>query len=500
MPLKPDNTKIIVPRMHSAILVEPSFGALQDAVNPARQAAARREFLAAAQRHARAIGAAGPDDAALDKPWVITGHQVEFYHAGVWAKVIAADELARRSGGGVAFDLLVDHDVVDHLGIDVPVKEAGGVWQRKTLRYAENEKNLAADGLMAPDGNTLRAWRQQIEHHITPSDTLKEFFGQWADGSRESHTQWLSRSRQRLEQSFGLTVHHVPTSLMCGTAAWGDFVREWCRNAAAWTDCYNRHLEAYRVRAGIKSPQHPMPNLVRSETTFELPFWLYRVGEPRHRLFVRPYKGRFFFLHEQVEHDAEAILRGESDLIVRPRALTLTMFTRLYLADVFIHGIGGALYDQITDGIMGELFGQVPAYGCVSAAWLLPLGQQAENRSEHIGGLRHRRHHAWHNPQQVIDSLSAVRTEVAELIQQRREAVEILNDHRGTLEDFRRLHALNAALHEKCPRPLARLDEQIATAERTAMQNKTLLWREYFWGMHERASLAELVKQVRGLG
>ena len=33
---------------------------------------------------------------------------------------------------------------------------------------------------------------------------------------------------------------------------------------------------------------------------------------------------------------------------LRSRALTTTMFVRLFLADAFLHGIGGAKYDEVT--------------------------------------------------------------------------------------------------------------------------------------------------------
>ena len=34
---------------------------------------------------------------------------------------------------------------------------------------------------------------------------------------------------------------------------------------------------------------------------------------------------------------------------LRPRALTLTIWARLLIADLFVHGIGGAKYDRISD-------------------------------------------------------------------------------------------------------------------------------------------------------
>ena len=45
---------------------------------------------------------------------------------------------------------------------------------------------------------------------------------------------------------------------------------------------------------------------------------------------------------------------------VRTRALTTTLFARLFLADLFIHGIGGAKYDELTDAILRRFYGFEP--------------------------------------------------------------------------------------------------------------------------------------------
>jgi len=47
-------------------------------------------------------------------------------------------------------------------------------------------------------------------------------------------------------------------------------------------------------------------------------------------------------------------------IAIRPRALVTTMFCRMVLSDIFIHGIGGAKYDQLTDSIAGQFFGAAP--------------------------------------------------------------------------------------------------------------------------------------------
>jgi hypothetical protein len=265
-------------------------------------------------------------------------------------------------------------------------------------------------------------------------------------------------------------------------------VQSWISNAEKWTEVYNRHLAAYRRAHNIQSPQHPMPDLQRDPARgqFELPFWISEPGKPRERL----------------------ILQADPDLNpdpshIRPRALTFTMFVRLYLANLFIHGIGGALYDQITDAILEELFHTVPPYACVSASWLLPLGQAFP--PEDLSALKWHRHHVAHNPQLAIDPFTALRPEVAELISERKNLVqqisrsltEARHSERAARRDwFACLHQVNQHLHEKAPRVLPRLDQQIEEAQRGMEQNKVLLWREWFFALHSRKSLEEFKKTI----
>jgi hypothetical protein len=50
------------------------------------------------------------------------------------------------------------------------------------------------------------------------------------------------------------------------------------------------------------------------------------------------------------------------------------MFARLFLSDLFVHGIGGGKYDQLTDRIVSRFFGvEPPAFMILSATLQLPL-------------------------------------------------------------------------------------------------------------------------------
>src|SRR5204863_8134293 len=72
-----------------------------------------------------------------------------------------------------------------------------------------------------------------------------------------------------------------------------------------------------------------------------------------------------------VEQLAAAESRG---IKLRPRALITTMYARLVLSDLFIHGIGGAKYDELTDFIIRRFFGiEPPAYVTATATFRLPI-------------------------------------------------------------------------------------------------------------------------------
>src|SRR5439155_17235609 len=79
----------------------------------------------------------------------------------------------------------------------------------------------------------------------------------------------------------------------------------------------------------------------------------------------------------QVPADDSAAFRNAlltSGIKLRPRALITTMYARLVLSDLFIHGIGGAKYDELTDLIIRRFFGiEPPAYITATATFRLPI-------------------------------------------------------------------------------------------------------------------------------
>ena len=69
---------------------------------------------------------------------------------------------------------------------------------------------------------------------------------------------------------------------------------------------------------------------------------------------------------------------------LRTRALTTTMFCRFLLGDLFIHGIGGAKYDELGDAIARRFFGIEPP-GFLTLSMTLWLGLPIDGHAIRAG-------------------------------------------------------------------------------------------------------------------
>jgi hypothetical protein len=547
---RPRSGFVFIPRRHAEILIEPpvadAIGYLRSRPQPDGRldghwraiADSAQRGLANLLRHSDRIkppatdvaGAAIPrhtlhspasvpdDNNTAARPWIITGHQVEFYHAGVWAKVLLADTLAKKTGG-TAVDILVDHDTVDHLGLALPQKDAVGNWSKSwhTWDYANS---IAADGLPAPSREAAASWSAGLlksanESGMIPIDALQNFISKLQLSVAPDYVPWLATARAAFERELGINVRHVRSSELCGNSAWLAFVITWISNAAQWAAIYNQAITDYRRQHHIKSPARPVPPLAVSTELIELPFWIYRRGTPRERLTIQA-DGQTIIVPGQppvgvpplgddplAAADALGGILAARELCIRPRALTLTLYVRTFLSDLFIHGIGGAMYDEMTDQIANQIGLPIGGYQCASAGWLLPAGQKSESHAPSIPELIQRRHHLKHNPQLIYQNATPP-VAVADLLAERSRLITALARRSPPAdtaarakarENFARLHAINARCHEFSPM-MDQIDRAIADARLHQRKKAVLGDREYFFALHGWHSLRELQQMV----
>jgi hypothetical protein len=255
----------------------------------------------------------------------------------------------------------------------------------------------------------------------------------------------------------------------------------------------------------IKGTQHPIPDLARKGDRLELPIWAIQPNQPRKRVFSRRQGDRIELFAENDPigtlaagdlrrwQTAEAALASEISAGLRPRALTLTIWARLFLADLFIHGIGGAKYDRISDIFIRRYYEmEPPGICCVSATLRLDLPAHPVTRDD-LREAQRRQRDLRHNPQRYLDRSRELEPLLAEENELVARSEDLRQHARG--DRFARRHVYDQIQEVK--RKLADFDPRIAEQfaadrERIARdlaENKVLQGREYFIGLFRPSDL-----------
>jgi hypothetical protein len=365
------------------------------------------------------------------------GHQPELFHPGVWLKNFVLAGLA-RAHNALALHLVVDNDTIKSTSLRMPGGEPIP-FDRWTGEQPWEERALHDPDLFASFPQRLRA-------ALAPWNIAPLAEPLWAAlpttgplGER------FSVARRSLERAWGCANVELPLSRVCETPSFQHFVTQLEHDAPHFAAVYNAAVRSYRQRNKIKSRNHPVPDLEQQGDWTELPLWTWDPGaKQRERLFVRPNGDR-----------------RPKRARVRSRALLTTLYARLYLADVFVHGIGGGIYDELTDEIILNYYGVTPpGYMVVSGTRLLPLPRSGVDRDDWRRVWRRVRDLTY-QPERFVGP------EMAQLIAERKAVL--------AEPPSRAMFARQRKLLEQIARPLA---EQRAAARRELQHIEATLARE----------------------
>ncbi|MFQ5463649.1 MAG: hypothetical protein ACE5E5_13615 [Phycisphaerae bacterium] len=442
---------------------------------------------------------------------VVLGHQPAFIHPGVWAKHILADRLARAIGG-LAVNLVVDTDVPKSSELAVPSTEGGTdalgrvVFPHGSYRVPFEHLPLQSVEQVGRFSEDLRKiMRDRFDRSQIPV---------YVEGVRaaKAPADWVDQAvagRKAIDHKFGIHLAEHRIS------------RHWCtplvvdmiQNASRFTAAYNHALAVYRDRHRIRGTRRPMPDLECAPARCELPLWLERPGGRRHRLFLSRGGGLRFYADQELiaECSAEAVRTPDAlsrmfaDLegwVLRPRAIALTLWARLLLADFFIHGIGGAKYDQITDQIMAGYYEvEPPAMACASATLHLDLGL-GPIAAEAVGDLQRRIRDVRWNPQRYVRPSS----ETAALFELREAAVRAAQElkasdwknHGARRKAFLAIRQASRSLLDTGPELLVRLRAALDRSQAAGASRRIACGRTYFFGLFDDTTLERLISALPG--
>ena len=185
-------------------------------------------------------------------------------------------------------------------------------------------------------------------------------------------------------------------------------------------------------------------------------------------------------------------LRGRG-VKLRSRALVTTLFARLLVGDLFLHGIGGAKYDQVTDALVERFFGlQPPGFLVLSATLLLPVARKRVIPEDARTIDRQLRDLDYH-PESALDGTGWERSdcETAELIAAKERWIATPQTPENARTRWREFRRINAALQ---PFVAGRREELLRQRNATAAAlaaEAILSWREYAFCLYPERYLRE---------
>jgi hypothetical protein len=179
---------------------------------------------------------------------------------------------------------------------------------------------------------------------------------------------------------------------------------------------------------------------------------------------------------------------GTQSVRVRTRALTTTMFSRYLLGDLFIHGIGGAKYDQLGDVISRRFFGiDAPGFVTVSMTLWLGLRAPAVERGD-LAAIQRELRGLNFNPEHYLSEPSP--EPVRRLIRTKREAVALsVTSSRERKARFRTIRYCNEALQPWIQSRRQELLRRAAEVSRDMHSAQLARNREFAFVLHSRQRL-----------
>jgi len=355
----------------------------------------RRQLVAEARRWTSQYRdvEAGPVDPST--PIFLAGHQPEIVHPGVWFKNFALDALAHQHGA-VAINLLIDSDTLKRPSVRVP---CGSVTHPHVAEIPMDQPGpvVPYEERAIVDRRVFAEFGRHAAQRIAglvPDPLIRQYWPMAVERMRQTGNlgACLAQSRHQLEARWGLGTLEIPQSRVCAMQSHAWFVAHLLAQLPRLRVIYNEVVDEYRRVNRIRSSAHPVPNLARDGEWMEAPFWIWAAGDPRRRRLFAKRSGNEIVLTDRhtrrivlpltPDGDAGRAVRrlaelGRQGVKIRCRALMTTLWSRLVLGDLFLHGIGGAKYDQLTDALVWRFFGLAPpAFLVLSATLHLPVVRQ----------------------------------------------------------------------------------------------------------------------------
>jgi len=436
-------------------------------------AATRREVLTVAAEYTGSYrDVVRPDDVAdwIARPVIMGGHQPELFHPGVWLKNAALDAYARQVGG-TALNLVVDTDRCATASVPVPVgtpREAAV--ERVPFDAAAAETAWEERGVV--DAECFESFGDRVARllePLVPDPIVRRWWPLAVERAHESQRLGLglAQGRHVLEERWGLETLELPVSEMVRLPTVMVFTGWLLAHARLLHDACNEALGSYRRAHRVRGRGRPFPDLAARHDAdgewLEVPWWLWSREDPRRRrVFAHAAPGALSLSDLETvrvelpiaadtppERWVDALTRMEEHGVrLRPRALVTTLVSRLLVADVFVHGIGGSVYDRITDEVVRRLTGcDPPRHAVVAGTLRLPVerafpGFSTDDPAGRLAAVKRQLRDLEFHPERHLGPPDAAPREALDLVTEKGRWIET---HPTPTLARRRCHEIRAA-------------------------------------------------------
>lgn len=465
---------------------------------------ARKELLESARRWTAAYRNVPPVPHDPQGLIYLAGHQPQMFHPGVWHKDFALGELARQHDAA-AVNLIVDNDVFTDASLRVPT---GSVAEPHAVQvpFDRPDPIVPCEERRIEDRELFAAFDRRVIEQIAPLVADPLIAQYWPlVRARAEHSDnlgaCLAQGRHQLEESWGLATLEVPQSRVCAGEAFQWFTAHLLARLAEFRSIHNEAVREYRRAHHVRSISHPVPELAEEGDWLEAPLWVWTADDPRRRrLFARSAGGEVT-ISDRRAWEVRLPLRADGDagraverllelqrrgVRIRSRAIITTLWARLALGDLFIHGIGGAKYDRVTDRLMERFFGfRPPGFMVLSATLLLPI-ERDRVPVERERLIERKLRDLTYHPEQRLDGSDDA---PAHLIAGKRRWIETPQTVENAKRRCQAIREVNAALQPWVGPARQRLLELQTQTRQGLRAESVLAWRGYAFCLYPEATL-----------
>lgn len=454
---------------------------------------------------------------AMSENIIVTGHQATWHHCGIFAKNLITSKFAQQVKG-CCIHLVLDHDICDTAMI-LPKADEDGNWFFQKIEIEDGQTSIPLEFRPPPKMEKIKTLieavtksdRERFCSNIWP-EYIKVNSGQMPDFKNVAD--FITCFQSMLNSALGINMIYLSVTKLSESNCFVDFVASIILRAYEFARSYNDAISQLIKKRAINNSETIWKlKIAPSKKTVELPFWLVSPKGKRTSLYVKSDKNSKIIIGTIsdtvcslcVQDNGEKNKQLKDTLnrygyLLRPKAVTLTLFVRLFLADWFVHGIGGGLYESITNYIIEDYYGiKELGFGIATATLTLPLSNSTTITTEGITRLKQQLRDIKYNPERFIKSPILRNKTVKFLIEKKKNLIDFAGNRNKSATTrksaWTSICEVNKNLLKYIEQSPQDIKRKIELSKKHKLSRQVLNHREFFFGLFPEKLLRNMLQK-----